>query len=156
MSPRAACRLEQLGFDPVYDYVLGKVDWMAAGLPTVRADQRERRAIDVADRNPLVCRPATRLSALPTGPSVIVVNEEGVVLGRVPAHWADDGDSTAAEVMQPGPVTVRAHEPLDPLLARMGKRRVSEMLVTTPDGVLLGVVHRQEQLNEGEPQPADP
>lgn len=33
MSPRAAWRLEGLGFSPVYDYVPGKVDWFAAGLP---------------------------------------------------------------------------------------------------------------------------
>src|SRR6266581_506179 len=32
MSPRAATRLEQLGYD-VYDYALSKVDWMAHGLP---------------------------------------------------------------------------------------------------------------------------
>src|ERR1700681_849107 len=31
MSPRAATRLEQLGFD-VYDYALSKIDWMAHGL----------------------------------------------------------------------------------------------------------------------------
>src|SRR2546430_16920519 len=47
MSPRAAARLEQLGFD-VYDYALGKVDWMARGLPMEgtaeigRASCRER------------------------------------------------------------------------------------------------------------------
>ena len=35
MSPRAAARLETLGFDKVYDYVSGKSDWIAAGLPTV-------------------------------------------------------------------------------------------------------------------------
>ena len=34
MSPRAAWRLERLGFTEVYDYAAGKVDWMAAGLPT--------------------------------------------------------------------------------------------------------------------------
>src|SRR5882762_8978989 len=32
MSPRAATWLGVLGFD-VYDYALGKVDWMAHGLP---------------------------------------------------------------------------------------------------------------------------
>ena len=36
MSPRAAWRLESLGFARVYDYVAGKADWMAAGLPTER------------------------------------------------------------------------------------------------------------------------
>ncbi len=34
MSPRAACRLEQLGFPEVYDYTAGKADWLAHGLET--------------------------------------------------------------------------------------------------------------------------
>ena len=33
MSPRAAWRLEATGFGPVYDYVAGKADWLAADLP---------------------------------------------------------------------------------------------------------------------------
>src|SRR6266511_4403171 len=33
MSPRAAWRLESMGFAEVYDYVAGKADWGAAGLP---------------------------------------------------------------------------------------------------------------------------
>ena len=33
MSPRAAWRLEEAGFGPVYDYVAGKSDWLAADLP---------------------------------------------------------------------------------------------------------------------------
>ncbi|MGQ0577169.1 MAG: hypothetical protein ACT4RN_23650, partial [Pseudonocardia sp.] len=33
MSPRAACRLATLGFTQVYDYVPGKVDWLARNLP---------------------------------------------------------------------------------------------------------------------------
>jgi len=32
MSPRAASRLESLGFRDVYDYAAGKADWFAAGL----------------------------------------------------------------------------------------------------------------------------
>lgn len=32
MSPRAACLLDRYGFSDVYDYVDGKVDWMAYGL----------------------------------------------------------------------------------------------------------------------------
>jgi hypothetical protein len=50
LSPRAACRLETLGFPRVYDYRLGKVDWLAhqlpiegerAGEPTVGSVARE-------------------------------------------------------------------------------------------------------------------
>ena len=33
MSPRSAWRLEGLGFERVYDYVPGKADWFASGLP---------------------------------------------------------------------------------------------------------------------------
>ena len=33
MSPRAAWRLEAAGFGPVYDYMAGKADWLAADLP---------------------------------------------------------------------------------------------------------------------------
>lgn len=33
-SPRAAKRLEELGFSDVLDYAAGKEDWRGAGLPT--------------------------------------------------------------------------------------------------------------------------
>ena len=33
MSPRAAWRLEATGFGPVYGYMPGKADWLAADLP---------------------------------------------------------------------------------------------------------------------------
>lgn len=48
MSPRAACRLEQLGFVHVYDYVPGKADWMAAGLPRDGENARVPYAGDFA------------------------------------------------------------------------------------------------------------
>lgn len=115
MSPRAAWRLERLGFGPVYDYVAGKVDWMAAGRRTVRADTTERRAIKALDDAPPTCAPETPLGNLPQGRSVTVVNADGVVLGRVPANRPDEPERLAEDVMQPGSTTVRAHEPLDPL-----------------------------------------
>ena len=33
-SPKAAKRMEDLGYTRVYDYAAGKADWEAAGLPT--------------------------------------------------------------------------------------------------------------------------
>jgi CBS domain-containing protein len=144
MSPRAAWRLEGLGYGPVYDYAAGKVDWMAAGLPTIRADLSERRALDGADRDPPTCHPDEQVSGVADhhpGRNVVVVNERGVVLGRYRAGgMADDASRRIAEVMEPGPTTVRAHEPLAPLLERMARRGVHEMLVTTSEGELLGIV----------------
>ena len=118
----------------------GKVDWMAAGLATLRADPSEPRALDVADREPLVCDPATPVGDLPRGRSVIVVNDHGIVLGRVPSHIDQLEGRSAEEIMRPGPATVRANEPLDPLLERMSARGVTEMIVTSPEGRLLGVI----------------
>jgi CBS domain-containing protein len=152
MSPRAAWRLERLGFTGVHDYAAGKVDWMAAGLMTVRADTTQRRALDIADRDPLTCAPDTSLgvaaqhAAEARQPSVVVLNDVGIVLGRVGPHELDGPAHVSVEdVMQPGPTTVRAHEALDPLLERMAKRRVDEMIVTTPEGRLLGVVRRDPE-----------
>lgn len=139
MSPRAAWRLERLGFT-VHDYAAGKVDWLAAGLPTVRATAGARRALDAADRQPPTCAPDTPVGEL-AGGSVLVINDEGIVLGRVRADNRQQG-ARAEDVMEPGPTTVRAHEPLDELLDRMRRRTVAEIVVTTPEGRLLGVVRQ--------------
>lgn len=69
----------------MYDDAAGKVDGMAAGLPTVRADTSERRALDAVDRGPPTCRPddpVADIAAL-SQRNVVVVNERGIVLGRV-------------------------------------------------------------------------
>ncbi|MGH9191667.1 MAG: rhodanese-like domain-containing protein [Acidimicrobiales bacterium] len=104
MSPRAAWRLERIGFGPVYDYAAGKVDWMGAGLPTVRADTSERRAIDATDRDPPTCRPDDRLADIAAlkERSVVVANEHGIVLGRVSPGRVDVADSTPVEEVDAG------------------------------------------------------
>jgi CBS domain-containing protein len=149
MSPRAAWRLEHLGYGPVYDYAPGKVDWMAAGLPTVRADGTRRRALDGADRDPPTCHPdelVSEVAGRARGSTFVAVNERHVVLGRYRAGGISaDAAARIADVMEPGPATVRAHEPLDELLERMAGRSVHEVVVTTPEGELLGVVRRTEE-----------
>ena len=145
MSPRAAWRLERLGLNPVYVYEAGKVDWMAAGLPTVRADTSEGRALDAADRDPPTCRPDDRVGTIAGSEarSLVVTTDHQIVLGRVHPRRLDAADATPVEeVMEPGPTTVRAHEPLAPLLDRMARRGVDEVIVTTPQGELLGVLHQ--------------
>ena len=140
MSPRAAWRLERLGFT-VYDYTLGKVDWRAGGLDTVRNEPGPARAIDAIDREVSTCSPATPVVHLDarTAPHV-VVNEQGIVLGRVRARDLEDADpkATAEEVMQPGPATVRADADLGDTRERLRRAQVPAILVTTPEGKLLG------------------
>jgi CBS domain-containing protein len=147
MSPRAACRLTQLGFAPVYDYTLGKADWIAAGLPTERAGQPTRRVIDAVRRDMPTCAPDT-----PAGPALedarsqgwdrcAVTAGQGTVVGLLRADRISATEQApAADVMQPGPTTVRAHEDLDATRQRMNERHVTHLLVTTPDGTLIGNV----------------
>ena len=61
MSPSAAWRLETLGFTNVYDYVGGKADWFAAGLPREGELTSIPRAGDVARRDDVACRPTDRI-----------------------------------------------------------------------------------------------
>jgi CheY-like chemotaxis protein len=52
MSPRAACRLETLGFDQVYDDSAGKTDWLAHGLAVEGADAGRLQGDPVNRRRP--------------------------------------------------------------------------------------------------------
>ena len=151
MSPRAACRLEALGFDEVYDYVPSKVDWLARGLPREGDKANEPRAYDLAHDDVATCglgdrigdvRP--RVEASPYG-FAFAVSSGGTVLGRL-RRAALEGDPKAGveAVMEPGPSTVRADTPLDKLRARLDSGGLKTAVVTTPEGVLIGVVRRAE------------
>ncbi len=101
MSPRAACRLTQLGFAPVYDYTLGKVDWIAAGLPTHRAGQPSRRVLDAVRRDVPTCAPGT-----PAGPALQQARAQGwdrcVVIG---------GQRTVAGILRAGRISASEQAP---------------------------------------------
>src|SRR5438876_5840260 len=87
MSPRAAWRLESVGFIRVYDYVSGKLDWMSAGLPTEGTNAERPRAGDVARRDAPTCTLDERLGDVRDRVTAagweacVVVNSERVVLG---------------------------------------------------------------------------
>ncbi|MBA2278398.1 MAG: CBS domain-containing protein [Chloroflexia bacterium] len=151
MSPRAASRLESLRFSRVFDYVAGEADWLAFALPTEGTKTDQPRAGPVTRVDVPTCRLTDWLSDVRDKvraagwESCIVVNERGVVLGRVRGD-ALEGHSarTAEEVMRAGPATVRPNEPLGSLVQRMRNRNVDSIVVTTPDGVLVGVLRRTD------------
>ena len=150
MSPRAACRLETLGFGRVFDYEAGKADWIAAGLPTEGRLATEPRAGDLARPEPPTCRasePAgeARARMETRGWDVcIVVDEAGCVLGRLLPRDLGDRDASAESVMQPGPWTQRPHVFASVLAERMRDRSAEHVLVTTAAGALLGVLYRED------------
>lgn len=148
MSPRAACRLESLGFDSVYDYSAGKSDWTASGLPTEGALAAMVRPGAIADRDVVTCRLDERLSdvkgRLPAGRELaIVASEDGIVLGRIRGDAWNDVDRRAGEAMEPGSTTVRFDEFLPDLVERMQKAGTGSIIVTRPSGQLVGVMHRR-------------
>jgi Mg/Co/Ni transporter MgtE len=150
MSPRAAWRLEELGFSAVYDYVAGKADWTAAGLPTEGHDGRDAVppyvTTDVVTAEPQEPLGDTRERAATIGVDiVVVVNPNHVVLGRIrPSTIAADPSQHVGDVMQEGPATVRVDENPHELLQRMLNRAVSEVIVTDPDGHLVGIIRRAD------------
>ncbi|MGH9087852.1 MAG: CBS domain-containing protein [Acidimicrobiales bacterium] len=151
MSPRAACRLEILGFSTVYDYTGGKVDWLAAGLPTEgpgaatpRPGTIARTGAPTCAMNETVAVARSRVEASDEE-RCVVLSGTGIVLGILDdAALANDGEHTAGDAIRPGPATVRAHEDLGALLGRMHSRDVGSILVTDPDGRLIGSLHRDD------------
>jgi hypothetical protein len=157
MSPRAACRLETLGFEHVLDYVAGKVDWLARGLPREGAKTTELRAVDLARDDAVTCGLEDRIGVVRERVTVspydfaLVVSRGGVLLGRLrPAAEGADAQ-TAGDVMEPGPSTIRAHAPAAELNERLHRQRLHTAIVTTPDGRLLGVVRRGDLDRSGPP-----
>jgi CBS domain-containing protein len=151
MSARAAWRLESLGFDRVYRFVAGRANWLAAGLPSEGPEAATPCAGDVAIRNVPTCSLTERVGDArdrlqESGwKSCIVVNDEGVVLGRLRgAALEGNAEQTVEAVMEAGPTTIRPSEPLADLVKRMQEHRVGTIVVTTPEGVLIGVLRQED------------
>src|SRR5919199_650618 len=95
MSPRAAWRLESLGFTRVFDYVAGKQDWFAAGLPSEGKLAGRPKPGDLARRDVPTCGLAERVGdvherARAAGwDACVVVNAESIVLGLMPREAAE-------------------------------------------------------------------
>jgi CBS domain-containing protein len=151
MSPRAAWRLESLGFGEVYDYTAGKLDWMAAGLPTEGTGAARPRAGDLARGEVPTCALNERLDAVRErvragGWEVaVVVNEQRVVLGLLRARELDaDGDHTVEQAMRPGPSTFRPFVPAEEMARFMTEHGLESAPITTSDGRLVGLLFRQD------------
>ncbi len=167
MSPRAAWRLETLGFTNIYDYVAGKADWFAAGLPRAGKLASIPRAGDVARRDDVSCQLTDRISDIinqvrAAGKDTCIVTTDGnVVLGRVRIGAVAGGgeatvnatvNATVEEVMDSGPTTARADTLLESILERLSARNVDSILITTSDGRLVGTLYRSDaeaRLSEG-------
>jgi Mg/Co/Ni transporter MgtE len=75
----------------------------------------------------------------------LVTDERGVVQGRLErSALAADDDLSVEEAMTLGPRTVRPSLELDRAVERMRKQNLTTLPVTRSDGVLVGVLRRDD------------
>ena len=75
----------------------------------------------------------------------VVVSNQGFVLGLLrERELATELEATAEEAIRNGPATFRPDEPVEKMAKRMGERGASAVLVTTPDGRLVGLLYRDD------------
>ncbi|MPZ13141.1 MAG: CBS domain-containing protein [Chloroflexi bacterium] len=131
----------------------GKADWSASGLPTEGTLASVPRIGDIARRDVPTCMPddpigdvqerVRRLGA----DTCVVVNERNVVLGRLRKDGLEaDPELSAQLVMEPGPIAYRPNEPAKETAEYLAERGVSNILVTTSDGELVGLFRRDDVL----------
>jgi Mg/Co/Ni transporter MgtE len=152
LSPRAACRLATLGFTRLYDYTPGKVDWLARGLPVEGSRANDPTAGSLARHDvatvPLDASTGVVRRAIADSPYgyALVLSMGAVVLGRVRKSALDalsDGDPIDT-VLEPRPQTIRPHLPGGKLRERFEAYSFRTLVVTRPDGTLIGVVRRDD------------
>ena len=163
LSPRAAWRLESMGFQRVHHYVGGKADWMAAGLPIEGSGASIATVGRIARSDVPTCALSTpvgevrKVLASSWSASCFVVNDERIVLGRIYRSRLKDAgeDRRADQVMDPGPVTFRPDITVDEMAQRMRDDELRTAPITTSEGQLLGLVLRDdvERLARGRRQP---
>jgi CBS domain-containing protein len=151
MSPRAAARLESLGFKEVYDYETGKSDWMAAGLPTEGTNAQHPRARDVARKDVPTSGLKERLGDVSERvraagwDAVVVVNDKRVVLGLLRSKELDkDPNLTIEQAMRPGPSTFRPDVLITKMAKYMDEHKLDNSPITTSDGKLVGLLLRSD------------
>ena len=94
MSPRAAWRLEEAGFGPVYDYAAGKSDWLAASLPfdgtAQLAGMFTRREVATASESTPAQQALEQLLARGFGPVMVLdqAGQETICPARAPRSGA--------------------------------------------------------------------
>ncbi len=135
----------------MYDYEDGKLDWLAAGLPSEGTNAERPRAGDIARKDVPTCRLAERLGdvgdrAREAGwDACVVVNEDHVVFGLLRSKELEaNPDLRIEEAMRPGPSTFRPFVSIGEMATFMIEHDLESSPITTSDGRLVGLLRRQD------------
>ena len=111
----------------------------------------EPRAGDRTDRDVPTCAPSERIDAVRERvqaagrDACVVVNEQRVVLGLLgPYGFGADAGACVEDVMEAGPSTFRPNVPIAELHDYFREHTLLSAPITTPDGVLLGLLRRED------------
>ena len=129
----------------------GKLDWLAAGLPSEGTNAERPRAGDVARKDVPTCRLDERLGDVRDRvreagwDACVVVNEERVVFGLLRSQELEaNPDLRIEEAMRPGPSTFRPFVSIEEMAAFMIEHDLDSSPITTSDGRLVGLLRRQD------------
>lgn len=131
----------------------GKLDWLAAGLPTEGTNSERPRAADVARADVPTCRideqvERVRERVRAAGwDACVVVNEERVVVGLLRQKELERPEGRIEQVMRPGPSTFRPHVPIEELAHFMVAHDLPTSPITSSDGRLIGVLRREDAIH---------
>jgi predicted transcriptional regulator len=124
---------------------------MAAGLPTEGTNAKLPRAGSTAHKNVPTCGLKDRLGEVRERvraqgwDSVVVVNEERVVLGLLRSAELDkDADLVIERAMRPGPSTFRPYVSLHEMAHFMVEHKLENAPITTSDGSLVGLLLQKD------------
>jgi CBS domain-containing protein len=136
-----------MGISDVCDYVDGKLDWMAAGLPTEGTNAQRPRAGALARSDSPTCRldetlgPVQERVRAAGWKACVVVNGERVVLGLLRENeLGGDPNQRIEQVMRPGPSTFRPFVLVEELAHYMAEHALPNAPITTSDGRLVGLI----------------
>jgi Mg/Co/Ni transporter MgtE len=137
----------------VYDYAAGKLDWLAAGLPTEGTDAARPRAGHVARKDVPTARLEERLGDVRKRvqaqgwDAVVVTNDERVVFGLLRSKELDeDPELRIEQAMRPAPSTFRPYVAIKEMADRMTEHQTESSPITTSDGRLVGLLYREDAI----------
>jgi CBS domain-containing protein len=140
-----------LGFTDVYDYVPGKVDWLAHNLPV----EGDRTYAPIAGRamrgDAATCRASDPITAVRESiegspyPFALITSDDGTLLGRAPSSALDPASERPVwDVAEPGPKTFRPHARAENVAGFLVDNGYRWAIITTPEGRVLGVASRED------------
>jgi Mg/Co/Ni transporter MgtE len=133
-------------------YWPGKLDWLAAGLPTEGDNTTHPRAGTVARHDVPTCSAADRVGdvAREAGVAVVVDGDGVVVVLLREKELAGNPDVLVEDVMLAGPSTFRPYVPIREMADYMREHDLPSSPITTSDGKLAGVLFRDDAVREAD------